>query len=63
MALTKAIILGGIGGIALPFVTNGLTGPIFAMLGTILIHGPNGTAVPWSWPVFCVVTSSAWGAT
>jgi hypothetical protein len=29
------------------------------MLGTILIHGPNGAAVPWSWPVFCVVTSSA----
>ena len=41
MPLTKAIILGGIGGIAVPFVMNGLTGPISGMLGTILIHGPG----------------------
>ena len=61
MPLTKAIILGGIGGIAVPFVMNGLTGPISGMLGTILIHGPGGAAVQWSWPVFCVVTLSAWG--
>lgn len=60
MPLTKAIMLGGIGGIAVPFTMSGIDGPLSGMLGTILIHGPGGTAVPWSWPIFCVVTLAAW---
>jgi hypothetical protein len=61
MALTKAIMLGGIGGIAVPFATSGLTGPIAGLLATMPIHGPQGIVLPWSWPVFCLVTLSTWG--
>jgi len=59
--LTRAIMLGGIGGIAVPFATTGLGGPIAAMMGTMLIHGPGDIVMPWSWSIFCVVTLSAWG--
>ena len=60
MALTKAIILGGIGGIAVPFMVGGSTSPYVSLLAAMTIPGPNGTVLMWSWPVFCFVTGVAW---
>lgn len=60
MSLTKAIMLGGIGGIAVPFAIGGNDGPISALVAMMTIHGPAGVSLPWSWPVFCLVTLASW---
>lgn len=60
MALTKAIILGGIGAIAVPFILGGSTTPMASLMAGMTIHGPNGASLVWSWPVFCIVTGAAW---
>ena len=60
MALTKAVIIGGIGGIAVPFAIGGSTAPVSWMVSMMTIHGPGGVSLPWSWPVFCIITLSAW---
>lgn len=61
MPLTKAIMIGGIAGIAVPFAIGGSHGPIASLVATIPISGPHGTTIPWSWPAFCTVTLAAWG--
>ena len=61
MSLTKAIMFGGLGGIALPFAIGGSDTPIVgALVSMIRIPGPSGISIPWSWPVFCLVTLAAW---
>jgi len=61
MSLTKAIIVGATGGIAAPFAIGGSTAPAARLVDMVLIHGPNGVTIPWSWTVFCIVTLAAWG--
>ena len=61
MSLTKAIIIGGIAGIAIPFAIGGTSAPVARLVGTMLIHGPGGVSMPWSWSSLCVVTLAAWG--
>ena len=61
MALTRAIMLGGIGGIAVPFALAGSGGLLAGLVGTMTIHIAHGAAIPWSWPVFCIITLAAWG--
>jgi hypothetical protein len=61
MSLTKAIMMGGIAGIALPFAIGGSTAPAARLVSMITIHGPHGASIPWSWSVFCVVTLACWG--
>ena len=61
MPLTKAIMLGGIGGIGVPFAMMQGTGPLRRIMDVVQIPGPHGAIIPWSWLVFSVVTLSAWG--
>jgi hypothetical protein len=61
MSLTKAIIVGGTAAIAAPFAVGGSTAPVARLVDMMLIHGPHGVTIPWSWSVFCVVTLAAWG--
>jgi uncharacterized membrane protein YbhN (UPF0104 family) len=61
MTLTRAIMVGGIAGIALPFAVGGSAAPAARLVSMILIHGPNGVTIPWSWSAFCVVTLMTWG--
>lgn len=61
MSLTKAIIIGGIAGIAVPFAVGTARVPAAALVATMSIGMPGGMALPWSWPAFCVVTLFAWG--
>ena len=60
MSLTKAVMIGGIAGIAVPFAIGGSDAPAARLVAMMAIHGPNGATLPWSWPVFCVVTLAAW---
>jgi len=61
MSLVQAIITGGVGGIAVPFAVGGAGTPMAALVAAMAIHGPGGTSIPWSWPVFCLVTLATWG--
>ena len=54
-------MLGGIAGIAVPFTIGGTHSPLGSLVAMMVIHGPQGATLPWSWPVFCIVTLAGWG--
>lgn len=60
MVLTKAVMFGGMGAIALPFAVGEADTPVGRLVGMIHIHLPDGISIPWSWPAFCVVTLATW---
>ena len=60
MSLTKAVMLGGTGAIAIPFAIGGSDAPVARLVAMVRIAGPSGATIPWSWPVFCLVTLVTW---
>jgi hypothetical protein len=59
--LTKAILTGAIAAIAVPFAIGGSHAPVASLVSMVLIQGPHGATLPWSWSAFAVVTLAAWG--
>jgi hypothetical protein len=62
MALGKALLVGAVAAIGVPYVMAGATGRIGEWLHRGLVHPAIGdVAIPWSWPLFAAVTLFAWG--
>ena len=63
MALVKAVLIGAVAAIGVPYATGSGTGSEFVewvRTGVIHLHAA-GVSIPWSWPIFCIVTLFAWG--
>ena len=62
MALTKAVMIGAVAALAVPWAMRGDPGQIGAWMQRGLVDFNLGsTHFLWSWPLFCVVTLFAWG--
>jgi hypothetical protein len=61
MALVKAVMIGAIGALAVPYVMRDGTGQVadWARYGLVQLH-LEGFHFAWSWPIFCIVTLFAW---
>ena len=63
MALVKAVTIGAVAALAIPYVIRGGSGQLVEWLHYGLVHfSIGGWDFAWSWPIFCVVTLFAWGA-
>ena len=62
MALGKAVLVGSVAALAVPWVMWNETGMLgeWVHLGVMQLS-LAGTAIRWSWPLFCAVTLFAWG--
>jgi hypothetical protein len=62
MALGKAVLVGAVAALAIPFAMRGATGQLgeWLRLGVTELSLGDSTIV-WSWPLFSVVTLFAWG--
>lgn len=61
MALVRAVALGAVAALAIPYVIRGGTGQLVEWLHYGLVHfSVSGLHFAWSWPLFCVVTLFAW---
>jgi hypothetical protein len=62
MALGKALLVGAVAAIGVPYVMADETGRLGEWLHRGLVHPAWGeVAIPWSWPLFATVTLFAWG--
>ena len=62
MALGKAVLIGAIAALAVPYVMRDGTSDISAWVHRGLVDFSLGSVqIGWSWPLFCVVTLFAWG--
>jgi hypothetical protein len=62
MALGKAVMIGAIAALAMPFVMRDETGRLEGLLGLGVVElSLGGTRIAWSWPLFCMITLFAWG--
>ncbi|HEY0112818.1 MAG TPA: hypothetical protein VGB59_06655 [Allosphingosinicella sp.] len=64
MALAKAVLIGGVAAVAIPYAMGHGTNEISDLVrrGTVdLGFSVGGTGLDWSWPIFCVITLFAWG--
>jgi hypothetical protein len=61
MALVKAVALGAVAAVALPYVAHGQAGEFaqWLQIGMVRLH-VVGIALEWSWLIFSVVTLFAW---
>ena len=63
MALTSAVGLGVIAAVVIPFIAERTGFDVAALLTGELVRIPlSGTALHWSWLIFCVVTLLAWAS-
>ena len=62
MALGKAVMIGAVAAVALPWAMWNESGKLgyWVHLGAIDLS-LGSAAIHWSWPIFCVVTLFAWG--
>ena len=62
MPLVKAVVVGAIAALAIPFLTRGAEGQMSGWIGYGVVHFTvGGTHLAWSWPIFCIVTLFTWG--
>ena len=62
MALGKAVLIGAVAALAIPFAMRGSTGQLGDWLRLGLAEpSVGGSTIAWSWPLFCAVTLFAWG--
>ena len=62
MALGKAVLIGAVAALAIPFVMRGDAGQLSEWLRLGLAEfSLGGSTIAWSWPLFCAVTLFAWG--
>jgi hypothetical protein len=62
MPLVKAVVVGAIAAIAIPFLTRGANGEIGGWAAYGVVHfNAGGTHLAWSWPIFCILTLFTWG--
>jgi hypothetical protein len=62
MALGKAVLIGAVAALAIPFVMHGASGQLGDWLRLGVFELSLGdTRIVWSWPLFCAVTLFAWG--
>jgi hypothetical protein len=62
MPLVKAVVVGAIAAIAIPFLTRGADSQSSGWIGYGVVHfTAAGMHLNWSWPIFCVVTLFTWG--
>ena len=61
MALGKAVMIGAVAALAIPWAMHGETGQLgdWVQLGVVEFN-IGGTGLRWSWPLFCAVTLFAW---
>jgi hypothetical protein len=60
MPLTRAVIVGAIGAIAIPWLNH--DGELAPWLSRGVVHFSAGSFhLSWSWPIFCIVTLLTWG--
>ncbi|HST36132.1 MAG TPA: hypothetical protein VLK25_05835 [Allosphingosinicella sp.] len=61
MALAKAVGLGAVGALAIPWLVWGGTGRLVEWLHYGLVHFYIADRhFAWSWPIFCTVTLFTW---
>jgi hypothetical protein len=61
MPLVKAVIVGAVGALAIPWAIRGGTGQLVEWLHYGLVSFNVGSwHFAWSWPIFCVVTLFTW---
>jgi len=62
MALVKAVAVGAVAALAIPYVIRGGSGQLVEWLHYGLVNvSAGGWHFAWSWPLFCVVTLFSWG--
>jgi len=61
MAIGKAVGLGMVAAIALPYILRDLTGPFGDFVANTTLHFPlSGHILFWNWLVFSIVTLAGW---
>ena len=61
MPLGRAVIVGAIAALAIPYLAGGSDGGLGEWLGRGVVHfSAGGLHFAWSWPIFCVVTLLTW---
>ena len=61
MALVKAVLVGAVAAIAVPYVIRGGSGGFVETLQTGLVRvSLGGVHFDWSWLLFCIVTLFTW---
>jgi len=62
MALGKAVMIGAVAAMAIPWAMRGETGDLgsWVQLGVMQLS-LGSAAIRWSWPLFAAVTLFAWG--
>ena len=62
MAIGKAVMIGAIAALAVPWAMHGEPGKLGDWMQRGLVEfSPGSIHMFWSWPLFCVVTLFAWG--
>ena len=62
MALAKGIAAGVVAAVAIPWVLADGDGQLSEWTRQGLMRFEvAGNSIPWSWPLFCIVTLFAWG--
>ena len=62
MALGKAVLIGSVAALAVPWVMWNETGTLGEWVHRgVMELSLGGTAIRWSWPLFCAITLFAWG--
>ena len=62
MALGKAVMIGAVAALAIPWAMWGETGQLgdWVRLGVVELD-LGSVGLRWSWPLFCAVTLFSWG--
>ena len=61
MPLGRAVIVGAIAALAIPWLNNEGGGQLGQWLGRGVVHASaGGLHFAWSWPIFCIVTLLTW---
>ena len=61
MALGKAVTIGAVAAVAVPWAMHGETGDLGDWLRRGVVELSLGSVeIRWSWPLFCAVTLFAW---
>ena len=62
MPLARAVVVGAIAAIAIPYLNQEDGGQLSEWLGRGVVHLMVGSVhLAWSWPIFCIVTLLTWG--
>lgn len=61
MALVKAVIVGAVAALAVPYAIRSGSGQLVEWLHYGVVQfSAGGVHLAWSWPLFCIVTLFTW---